>query len=99
MVNPPPPPFFCASAPSPRRGRSLSTLTWRVQTIMIEQSEAPQNRFRNTAFVIDRTHSHFDAAYERGIMGLHGKSLDRRRVRLYSAGDNDREIVDFVRCS
>lgn len=58
-----------------------------------------KNRFRNFSYVIDRTRSHFDEAYNAGVMGLHGRSLATRHVQLNHAGVPGQEIVDFVRCS
>lgn len=66
---------------------------------MHEQPDVPRNRFRNTAFVIERTRGHFDTAYESGVMGLFGVSLSQRRVCLKSGVHDGAEIVDFVRCS
>jgi 8-amino-7-oxononanoate synthase len=66
---------------------------------MDHHADVPRNRFRNTAFVIERTRGHFDAAYESGVMGLFGLSLHGRHVRLKSGPCDDAEITDFVRCS
>lgn len=52
-------------------------------------------RFRNTAYVIENTRRNFDGAYAAGVMGLHGVSLTARAVRLA----NGQCITDFVRCS
>lgn len=63
------------------------------------QKQGPFNRFRNMAFVIEQTRAHFDSAYNSEIMGVLGRSLDRRRVRLSSGANSGEEVVDFVRCS
>ena len=55
-------------------------------------------RYRNTAFVIDRTASHFDMAYRLNVMGVGGKSLARRDVQLRGQSGGGK-VVDFVRCS
>lgn len=64
---------------------------------MIQQQEQQytKGRFRNTAFVIEKTRPIFDAAYEAQVMGVYGRSLDNRHVRLR----NEKYITDFVRCS
>ena len=51
------------------------------------------------ASVIERTRNHFDDAYSSEVMGLLGRSLDRRNVRLSSGTKFGEEVVDFVRCS
>ncbi|NIA70422.1 aminotransferase class I/II-fold pyridoxal phosphate-dependent enzyme [Pelagibius litoralis] len=59
--------------------------------------EKPKKKtsFRNTKFVIEKSLPAFDAAYDAGVMGVHGLSLDGRRVRL----SDGRCVTDFVRCS
>jgi len=55
--------------------------------------------FRDTAFVIEQAAGHFDLAYRVKVMGLYGRSLDKRTVQLSSQGLGAGAIVDFVRCS
>ncbi|MER9426757.1 aminotransferase class I/II-fold pyridoxal phosphate-dependent enzyme [Mesorhizobium sp. M0317] len=66
---------------------------------MSEQPNVSLNRFRNIAFVIDQTRSHFDHAYELGVMGIYGRSLQGRHVLLREKDGAQSRIVDFVRCS
>src|SRR5215470_9336930 len=73
-----------------RTARRVSVSDWQ---------QAPINRFRNTSFVIDKTRSHFDRAYYEEVMGLHGRSLEGRRVLINRQNGHEAEIVDFVRCS
>lgn len=54
------------------------------------------NRFRNTATMIDAAGPNFEAAHYHGIMALYAVPSAGRTVRLLS---EDRDIIDFVRCS
>jgi len=63
------------------------------------QPQVPLNRFRNTCSVIERTRTHFDAAYDAEVMGLYGRALDGRRIELRRRNGQTSEIIDFVRCS
>jgi 7-keto-8-aminopelargonate synthetase-like enzyme len=38
---------------------------------------------------------HFDAAYEKGLMGVSCRVLDSRRVEIVSSG---KEVIDYTRC-
>ncbi|MCT7378251.1 aminotransferase class I/II-fold pyridoxal phosphate-dependent enzyme [Chelativorans salis] len=58
-----------------------------------------QTRYRNTASVIDRTWSHFDEAYRRGLMGVHCRSTEGRTILLTRGKRQGRQATDFVRCS
>jgi 7-keto-8-aminopelargonate synthetase-like enzyme len=51
---------------------------------------------RNTGSLIDTAERHFEAAHFEGIMAIYAHPLQGRTVRL---NYEDRQIVDFVRCS
>ncbi|MCK1670735.1 aminotransferase class I/II-fold pyridoxal phosphate-dependent enzyme [Bradyrhizobium sp. 150] len=60
----------------------------------------PSGPFRNTAYMINKSRTYFDAAHAAGVMAVHGRSTSGRNVALgASALDSRPEIVDFVRCS
>jgi 8-amino-7-oxononanoate synthase len=61
--------------------------------------QLPKASFRDTAFVIKQAAGHFDLAYRVNVMGLYGRSLDKRAVQLSPQGLGTGAIVDFVRCS
>ncbi|MGY8678604.1 aminotransferase class I/II-fold pyridoxal phosphate-dependent enzyme [Bradyrhizobium sp. UFLA05-153] len=56
--------------------------------------------FRNTAYMVNKSRPYFDAAYDAGLMAVHGRSTTGRAFVL-GAGplDGRPEIIDFVRCS
>ena len=53
-------------------------------------------KYRNTASLIETADRHFDAALYRGIMTVYAHPAEGRAVRLTY---EDRNVVDFVRCS
>lgn len=65
----------------------------------------PANRhstgnFRNTAYVINESRSHFDAAHDAGLMAVYGRSTHGRSFALGTGALEDRSnAIDFVRCS
>ncbi|MGJ5180228.1 aminotransferase class I/II-fold pyridoxal phosphate-dependent enzyme [Bradyrhizobium oligotrophicum] len=66
----------------------------------LSDNARPVGRFRNTAYVINESRSHFDAAHDAGLMAVYGRSLRGRAVAL-GVGDlrNRHQAIDFVRCS
>nr|WP_179733494.1 aminotransferase class I/II-fold pyridoxal phosphate-dependent enzyme [Bradyrhizobium sp. IAR9] len=56
--------------------------------------------FRNTAYVVNESRPHFDAAHAAGLMGVPARSTAGRAF-LLGAGpiENRPELIDFVRCS
>lgn len=60
----------------------------------------PIGHFRNTAYVINRSRTFFDAAHAAGLMAVHGRSTTGRRFALGTGPlDSRPEVVDFARCS
>jgi len=56
--------------------------------------------FRNTAYVINESRGHFDAAHAAGLMAVHGRSTVGRAFALGTGQLEDRpQAIDFVRCS
>ena len=53
-------------------------------------------KYRNTASLIETADRHFDAALYQGIMAVYAHPAEGRAVRLTY---EDRNVVDFVRCS
>ncbi|WP_375167023.1 aminotransferase class I/II-fold pyridoxal phosphate-dependent enzyme [Bradyrhizobium brasilense] len=72
---------------------------------MRQQIEPPEGsrkkgRFRNTAYVINKSRPFFDAAHTAGLMAVQGRSTAGRAFALGTGPlDDRREIIDFVRCS
>lgn len=58
----------------------------------LDTSHGP-HRFRNLAKVRRTSQQDFDRAYERGLMGLHGRSLARRDILV-----DTKRVTDFLRC-
>jgi 8-amino-7-oxononanoate synthase len=60
----------------------------------------PAGHFRNTAYVINESRAHFDAAHAAGLMSVHGRSTMGRAFALGTGRLEDRpQVIDFVRCS
>ncbi len=60
----------------------------------------PTRRFRNTAYVINESKPHFDAAYMSGLMAVQARSTIGRTVALGTGPLGSRpQVTDFVRCS
>jgi 8-amino-7-oxononanoate synthase len=56
--------------------------------------------FRNTAYVINESRPHFDAAHDAGLMAVYGRSMQGRAFALGTGPLEDRpRAIDFVRCS
>jgi 8-amino-7-oxononanoate synthase len=56
--------------------------------------------FRNTAYVINESRDHFDAAHAAGLMAVYGRSTAGRAFALGTGQLEDRRhVIDFVRCS
>ncbi|WP_094183296.1 aminotransferase class I/II-fold pyridoxal phosphate-dependent enzyme [Bradyrhizobium canariense] len=70
------------------------------QQIVSPEGDRPSGHFRNTAYVIRKSRSFFDAAHTAGLMAVQGRSTIGRAFALGTGPLNDRpEIIDFVRCS
>ncbi|MET0677855.1 MAG: 7-keto-8-aminopelargonate synthetase, partial [Bradyrhizobium sp.] len=70
------------------------------QVIGLSANGRPAGHFRNTAYVINESRTHFDAAHDAGLMAVYGRSMQGRNVALGTGPVEDRpEAVDFVRCS
>lgn len=66
----------------------------------LSDSGRPTGQFRNTAYVINESRPHFDAAHAAGLMGVRGRSTVGRNVALGAGAVEDRpQVIDFVRCS
>jgi 8-amino-7-oxononanoate synthase len=63
---------------------------------MEREAERHVNQYRNTKFVIENSRKYFDLAYETGLMGVYGRSIQGRHVE---STEEDKEFLDFVRCS
>ncbi|QOZ36388.1 aminotransferase class I/II-fold pyridoxal phosphate-dependent enzyme [Bradyrhizobium sp. CCBAU 53421] len=62
--------------------------------------DRPSGHFRNTAYVINKSRSYFDAAHSAGLMAVQGRSTIGRTFALgIGPLDGRPEVVDFVRCS
>jgi 7-keto-8-aminopelargonate synthetase-like enzyme len=60
----------------------------------------PAGHFRNTAYVINESRAHFDAAHAAGLMAVNGRSTTGRGFALGTGRLEDRQqTIDFVRCS
>lgn len=60
------------------------------------EAERHVNQYRNTKFVIENSRKYFDLAYDAGLMGVYGRSIQGRYV---DSTEEDKEFLDFVRCS
>jgi 7-keto-8-aminopelargonate synthetase-like enzyme len=66
----------------------------------VSDSARPAGHFRNTAYVINESRAHFDAAHAAGLMAVHGRSTQGRAFALGTGPLEDRpHAIDFVRCS
>lgn len=66
----------------------------------VADASRPAGRFRNTAYVINESREHFDAAHAAGLMAVHGRSTMGRAFALGTGQLEDRpQAIDFVRCS
>jgi 7-keto-8-aminopelargonate synthetase-like enzyme len=64
------------------------------------QTQRPIKRFRNTAYVIQESCEHFNAAHKAGLMAVYGRSTTRREVAIGRGLLAHRpRATDFVRCS
>ncbi|WGR97919.1 aminotransferase class I/II-fold pyridoxal phosphate-dependent enzyme [Bradyrhizobium sp. ISRA443] len=60
----------------------------------------PIGRFRNTAYVINESRTHFDAAHAAGLMAVPGRSMTGRSFALGTGPlDGRPQVIDFARCS
>ncbi|MFC0710938.1 hypothetical protein [Azorhizophilus paspali] len=50
---------------------------------------------RNTSRMAEISRPHFDAAYEKGLMGVSCRVLDNRRIEIVA---NGRQVIDYTRC-
>ncbi|WP_246799551.1 aminotransferase class I/II-fold pyridoxal phosphate-dependent enzyme [Bradyrhizobium sp. CCBAU 51753] len=70
------------------------------QQIALSDDGRPTGHFRNTAYVINESRPHFDAAHAAGLMGIQGRSTAGRAFALGAGSiDNRPQMIDFVRCS
>lgn len=68
--------------------------------VNLAANSRPVGHFRNTAFVINESRSHFDAAHDVGLMAVYGRSMLGRDVALgVGPLENRPHAIDFVRCS
>ncbi|MCC8958716.1 aminotransferase class I/II-fold pyridoxal phosphate-dependent enzyme [Bradyrhizobium sp. Pear77] len=66
----------------------------------LSSKDRPAGHFRNTAYMINKSRPHFDAAHAAGLMAVQGRSTTGRAFSLGTGPIDDRpEIIDFVRCS
>ncbi|MES5485139.1 aminotransferase class I/II-fold pyridoxal phosphate-dependent enzyme [Bradyrhizobium sp. INPA03-11B] len=70
------------------------------QEAQLSNEDRPAGRFRNTAYVVNRSSPHFDAAHAAGLMAVHGRSTIGRGI-AWGTGplDSRSQVIDFVRCS
>lgn len=54
------------------------------QRSLFSEDRRPGGHFRNTAYMIDKSRSYFDAAHDAGLMGVHGRSTAGRAFALGS---------------
>jgi len=70
---------------------------------MISQSvgaaKSDRRASQNTKGLIDKASSHFAAARLEGLMALYARPLAGRSVAISIGHDEERSVVDFVRCS
>jgi 7-keto-8-aminopelargonate synthetase-like enzyme len=70
------------------------------QSMNLSGEGRPMGRFRNTAYVINESRTHFDAAHAAGLMAVHGRSMEGRNFALGTGPiENRPQAIDFVRCS
>lgn len=70
------------------------------QAITLSDGGRPTGHFRNTAYVINESRAHFDAAHAAGLMAVPARGMAGRAVALGIGPLEDRaRAIDFVRCS
>ncbi|WP_245283330.1 aminotransferase class I/II-fold pyridoxal phosphate-dependent enzyme [Bradyrhizobium sp. WSM2793] len=67
---------------------------------MRQRTPLSNGRFRNTAYMVNKSRPYFDAAHEAGLMAVQGRSTIGRTFVLGTGPlDGRSELIDFVRCS
>ncbi len=70
------------------------------QRCALSDGGRPIQHFRNTAYMVNTSRKYFDAAYEAGLMAVHGRSYSGRAFALGTGSlDSRPRAIDFVRCS
>ncbi|MFQ3453256.1 aminotransferase class I/II-fold pyridoxal phosphate-dependent enzyme [Bradyrhizobium sp. UFLA01-814] len=70
------------------------------QRSVLSSSGRPTGQFRNTAYMINESRAHFDAAHAAGLMAVHGRSMIGRAFALGNGPlDGRSQVIDFARCS
>ena len=70
------------------------------QAIALSDGGRPTGHFRNTAYVINESRAHFDAAHAAGLMAVRARATAGRAFALGTGPLEDRaRAIDFVRCS
>jgi 8-amino-7-oxononanoate synthase len=70
------------------------------QAITSSDGDRPTGHFRNTAYVINESRAHFDAAHAAGLMAVRARATTGRAFALGVGPLKDRACaIDFVRCS
>jgi 8-amino-7-oxononanoate synthase len=70
------------------------------QAINLSDDGRPTRHFRNTAYVINESRAHFDAAHAAGLMAVRARATAGRAFALGRGPLEDRaRAIDFVRCS
>ncbi|MGY4319389.1 hypothetical protein ACVWW1_008716 [Bradyrhizobium sp. JR3.5] len=70
------------------------------QRSALSDTGRPTGHFRNTAYVINESMAHYDAAHAAGLMAVHGRSLTGRAFALgVGPLDGRPHVIDFARCS
>jgi 8-amino-7-oxononanoate synthase len=70
------------------------------QAITLSDGGRPTGHFRNTAYVINESRAHFDAAHAAGLMAVRARATAGRAFALGMGPLEDRaRAIDFVRCS
>lgn len=70
------------------------------QRSLLSNGGRSTEHFRNTAYMINKSRPHFDAAHAAGLMAVQGRSTAGRAVVLGTGPlDSRPEVIDFVRCS
>ncbi|WP_221174554.1 aminotransferase class I/II-fold pyridoxal phosphate-dependent enzyme [Pseudomonas fluorescens] len=68
------------------------------KTVEINNSpdgKTSQPKARNASRMAEISRPHFDAAYEKGLMGVSCRVLDNRRIEIATSG---KEVIDYTRC-
>ncbi|WKV85782.1 hypothetical protein LJJ44_07510 [Pseudomonas sp. B24_DOA] len=66
-----------------------------VETSSVALEKTSRSKARNASRMAEISRPHFDAAYEKGLMGVSCRVLDNRRIEIATSG---KEVIDYTRC-